>query len=122
MAKSPAQFELPAFDMEAALAFQRANFETMVKANALVADATQKALKVQADWFAKVMQSGQKAFEAKAPLQPEAVFTEAEAMAKEAMKIAQDNVDLGVATQKQVVDLVSKRVTANLEEIKGAAA
>jgi hypothetical protein len=118
MAKASAKFDIPGYDFEAMLALQRANFETFVQANALIADATQQAFKVQTDWFTKVFQSGQKAFETKTPMKPEAAFAEAEAMTKEAIKIAKDNVDLGVETQRKVADLVSKRVAANMEEMK----
>ena len=58
----------------------------------------------------------------KEPKQPQAVLADVQAAAGKAAAVAKEGVDLGLAAQRRVAQLVGRRVRANVEELKALAA
>jgi hypothetical protein len=98
MTPSLTQAKLPKFDLEAFLARQTANLATAQEAQKLLVEAAQA--------IAEVQNGG----------------VEERAAAKKAASAAEQGVDLGLAAQRKVIDLVSKRAQANVVEFKALAA
>lgn len=114
---------MPKFDLEAWMALHKANLETAVAAQKVVFDFWQTVAKRQVDTmkeaFAK-FDGFVKGFDAKK--QPKEYVDEAKAVFEKAMADAKETLDLGMKAQAEVVDLLVKRATANLDEVKSLAA
>ncbi len=114
---------LPKFDLEGWIALHKANLETAVAAQKIVFDLWQTLAKRQVELvkesFGK-FDGFMKGFDAKK--QPKEYVEEAKAVIEKAMADAKETLDLGMKAQAEVVDLLVKRATANLDEVKSLAA
>ncbi|BCX17964.1 MAG: hypothetical protein KatS3mg117_1646 [Geminicoccaceae bacterium] len=123
MTAKTASTVLPKFDLEAWIALHKANLETAVAAQKVVFDFWQTVAKRQVEMmkesFAK-FDGFVKGFDAKK--QPKEYVDEAKAVIEKAMADAKETLDLGMKAQAEVVDLLVKRATANLDEVKSLAA
>lgn len=112
------KFEMPKFNMEAYLALQRANVETMVAAQKIFYDFAQtmttRNAKFMGEMFTKT-ETMIKSYDAKK--QPLDYVDDAKAEFEKAMADAKETMDLGMQAQNQVVDLFVKRASANIEEV-----
>lgn len=116
------ELKLPKVDLDALFGLQKANLATAQEAQNVLLDAVQAIARTQYGWAEEAAAEVQAALNAKAPKQPEAVLAEVRAAAEKAVAVAKESVDLGVMAQRRVADLFSRRVAANVEQIKVLAA
>jgi phasin family protein len=114
---------LPKFDLDALVALQQANVDTMIAAQKIIFDLAQTLAKRQAEFlkdaYGKV-EASFKGFDGKK--QPAAYVEEAKAVIEKAVADAKETTDLALKAQNEVVDLFVKRATANFEQVKTLAA
>lgn len=113
----------PKFDLDAWIALNKANLETLIAAQKIVFDFWQTVAKRQADMMKDSVGKFEglfRAFDVKK--QPKDYVEEAKSVIEKAMADAKETLDLGMKAQAEVVDLFVKRATANLDEAKSLAA
>ena len=116
------ELKLPKFDLTAIFALQRANLAAAHEAQTVLVDAVQAIVKIQHSWVQESVAAAQALVAVKAPKQPQAILADVKAAAEKAAAVAKEGVDLGVAAQRKVVELVTQRVQANVNEFKALAA
>ncbi len=118
---------IPAFSPDGVTAFQKGNLETAIQAQKVLVDAAQAIAKLNADYFKGVAQLAQPYYaksdaSAAASRRPEAVLADVRAAAERALAVAREGLDVGVRAQGEVVDLLAKRVVANMDGVKALVA
>jgi hypothetical protein len=116
------ELKLPKVDVDALFALQKANLAAAYEAQVILVDAAQAIAKVQQGYVEEVVTTVEAALKTKEPKKPETVLADAQAAAEKALAVTKEGVQLGVAAQRRVADLVAKRVQANIEEFKALAA
>jgi hypothetical protein len=116
------EMKLPKLDLEALFALQKANLAAAQEAQSVLLDAGQAVAKIQAGYVEGLLAETAAALKAKEPKKPEAVLAEAKAAAEKAVAVAKEGVDLSVAAQRKVAELLAGRAQANLAELKALAA
>ncbi|MEK0085339.1 phasin family protein [Benzoatithermus flavus] len=116
------ELKLPTFDLEAVFALQKANLAAVQEAQNVLLDAAQAIVKLQHGYASELVAEVEAALKAKEPKKPETVVADAKAVAEKAVAAAKQGVELGVAAQRRVAELVTQRVQANLAELKRLAA
>ncbi len=119
--------KLPSFDVEAMIAAQRKNIEALTAANQVAFEGVQSIAKRQVEIARKAAEElSQAARELTAVGSPEDKMVRHAALAKDAFETAVANLrELSGIAQKantEAVDLISKRVVENFEEVKSALA
>jgi hypothetical protein len=114
--------KFPKIDVEAAFGLQKANLAVLHEVQSVLLDAAQAIVRIQHAWFQDNAASFRPLFDGKAPKQPQAVLADVRDAAQKAVAAGNEGVDLGIAAQQRVVQLVAKRVQANLDELKALAA
>lgn len=119
--------KLPSFDVDAMIAAQRKNIEVMTAANQVAFEGVQTIAKRQVEFARKAAEElSQVAKEMTAAGTPEDKMARQAAIAKETFESAVANLrELSGIAQKanaEAVELISKRVAENLEEVKSALA
>ena len=113
----------PRIDVDAVVGLQKANIETVLKAQRIVSETAQAVVTLHAGWLQKAAEQVRGAFtKAGATRKPEAVLADARAVAERAFAVARQEIDLGTRAQSEVVDLLAKRAAANLDQVKAFAA
>ena len=110
------EFKLPKFDLDALFGVTKANLAVAHEAQTVLADAAEAITRLQYG-YAEELVAG-----AKEPKEPQAALAEVQAAAGKAVEVTKQGVDLSVAAQQKVVELVSQRVKANVDELKALAA
>jgi hypothetical protein len=116
------ELKLPKIDIDALFALQKANLAAAHEAQVILVDAVQAIAKVQQSYVEDVLATVEAALKAKEPKKSETVLADAQAVAEKTLAVTKEGVELGVAAQRRVADLVAKRVQANIEEFKALAA
>jgi hypothetical protein len=116
------ELKLPKLDLDALFALQNANLAAAHEAQTVLVDAVQAIVKVQHGWAQETAAAIQALVATKEPKQPQAVLADVQAAAGKAAAVAKEGVDLGLAAQRKVVELVTRRVQANVDELKALAA
>ncbi len=115
---------IPKFDLDALIALQKANVETVIAAQKIFFDLFQTVSKRQAELYkelvGRVEGNLKGGFDSKK--QPAAYVDEAKAAIEKAVADAKETMDLGLKAQAEVVDLFVKRATANFDQVKSLAA
>jgi hypothetical protein len=124
MAKPSTPFpSFPSFNLDAAIALQKANVEAVAQVQKILTEASQAAwqqhLKRVEAWKAQV-ESAFKAFDP--AKKPEAYAKDAQAAVEGAIAEAKSVVEQGVKTQSQVAEILTNRFVANINELKSLAA
>ena len=114
--------KFPRIDVEAVFGLQKANLAALHEVQSVLLDAAQAIARIQHAWFQDNAAKLRPLFDTKAPKQPQAVLTDVRDSAQKAVAAGKEGVDLGVAAQQRVAQLVAKRVQANLDELKSLAA
>ena len=119
--------KLPSFDVDAMIAAQRKNIEAITAANQVAFEGVQSIAKRQVEIARKAAEElSQVARELTAVGSPEDKIARHAALTKDAFETAVANLrELSGIAQKantEAVDLISKRVVENLEEVKSALA
>lgn len=117
------KLEMPKFDLDGFLAIQKANVDTMVAAQKIMLDLAQTMGQRQAEMAKRAL--GQlegmvKGFDGKK--QPGAYVEDMKVAVEKAMAEVKESMDLGMKAQTEVVDLLVKRASRNLQDTKSLAA
>jgi phasin family protein len=117
------KFEMPKFNFDAVIAMHKANVDTMVEAQGIWMQTAEAIAKLQYGWVEESFKQGEALLKGDVTKKkPEEFMADAKAAADKVMAVAKEQADLGMKAQKQVADLVTKRVNANLEDVKSLAA
>lgn len=122
-AKNAPKFDLPKFNFDAAVALHKANVDTLIEAQGILFQAAEAIAKLQYGWVEETFKQGEALFKGDvSKKKPEEFLADAKAAADKAIAVAKEQADLGIKAQAKVADLVTKRVNANLEDVKTLAA
>lgn len=115
---------LPKLDVDALFAMQKANMDTVVKAQTVLLDAAQAAVKAQCGFVTDFVDQMQAMMTGKfdAEKKPEAFVADVKAAADKYVTVTQSQVDLGMKAQAEAMDMLAKRVQANVDELQKLAA
>ncbi|MCB2053331.1 MAG: hypothetical protein KDE35_03700 [Geminicoccaceae bacterium] len=117
------KFDMPKMDLEGFFAMHKANLDTMIEAQAVMVDAGQQIARMQFAWFEDSMKMGRAALEGDArEKKPADMLAEVKSVTEKAMKVAKDEADLGLKAQQKVADLVAKRMSVNMQQVKSLVA
>src|SRR5687768_10140643 len=121
------EFKLPALkrpklDLDALFGAQKANLAVAHEAQRVLADAAQAIAKVQHGYLEQAVARTRAALGRQERRKPEAVLAEVKAAAEEAVAVTQEVVDLAVAAQRRVAELVAQRTATNVDQLKTLAA
>ena len=126
--KTAPKFDLPKFDLpkvnfDAVLAMHKANVDTMLEAQGIWMQTAEAIAKLQYGWVEESVKNGQALLKGDVTKRkPEELMADAKAAADKVIAVAKEQADLGMKAQAKVADLVTKRVNANLEDVKTFAA
>ncbi len=112
----------PKFNVNGFLAMQRANVETVLQAQRVLVDAAQAIFRLRAGWLNETARQAQDLAKANVAKGPQGVLADARSATERAFAVARQGLDLGVRAQGEVADLVTKRVAANVDQVKGLSA
>lgn len=116
-------FAMPKFNLDAFVALHKANVDTMMEAQGIWMQTAEAIAKLQYGWVEESFKQGEAMLKGDAAKKkPEEFIADAKAAADKVMSVAKEQTDLGMKAQKQVADLVTKRVNANIEDAKTLAA
>ncbi len=123
--KMLADFKVPGLDVEPMIAAQKKNIEALTEANQLVFAGVQAVMKRQAEILqASLEQARAVASEIMVPGSPEAKVAKQAEVVQTAFQAALANMkelaDLVTKSNTEAGNVISKRVTESLEEIKAA--
>ncbi|MFP4361329.1 MAG: hypothetical protein ACLFTG_11715 [Alphaproteobacteria bacterium] len=115
---------LPKLDVDALFAMQKANMDTLVKAQTVLLDAAQAAVKAQSGFFADYMDQMQAMLTGKFDVakKPDAYVADVKAVADKYVSVTQNQMDLGMKAQAEAMDMIAKRVQQNVDELQKLAA
>jgi hypothetical protein len=119
--KAP-EFKFPKFDLDAVSALQTANLAVVHEVQSILLEATQSIAKVQYGWIEETVAGMQALLAGKQAKAPEALMADVKTVAEKAVAAGKQGMDLGVAAQQRVAEIVTKRVQANIDEFKALAA
>jgi len=115
---------LPKLDVDAVFAMQKANMDTLVRAESVLLDAAQAAVKAQYGFVTDCMDQMQGVMSGKldAEKKPQAYVADVKAAADKYVSVTQSQMDLGMKAQAEAMDMITKRVQQNVDELKKLAA
>ena len=116
------ELKLPKFDLDALFGVQKANLSVVQETQSVVLEALHAIVRLQHVYVQEIVETLKGAVAAKQPAKPETMLADVQAATQKAVAVAKQGVDLGVAAQQRVVELVSQRVKANVDELKTIAA
>ena len=116
------EFKFPKFPLDAVLALQTANLAASHEVQSIVLEAVQGVAKIQHGWLVEAGETVKAALSGKEPKQPQALVAELKTATEKAVAVGKQGVDLSVAAQQRVAEVVAKRVQANIDEFKALAA
>ncbi len=117
------KFDLPKFNFDAVVAMHKANVDTLMEAQGIWMQTAEAIAKLQYGWVEETFKQGEAMLKGDvSKKKPEDFMADAKAAADKVMAVAKEQADLGLKAQKQVADLVTRRVNANLEDVKALAA
>jgi hypothetical protein len=116
------EFQLPKFSLDAVFGLQSANLAAAHEVQTIVLEAVQGVAKIQHGWLVETGETVKSALSGKEPKQPQALIADLKTATDKAVAVGKQGVDLSVAAQQRVADLVAKRVQANIDEFKALAA
>ena len=112
------ELKLPKFDLDALFSVQTANLAAANEVQTVLVDAAQAVARVQYGYVEQAVADVKAAIGTKELPKPEAVMADVKAAAEKAITVAKEVVDLTVAAQKRVAELVTQRVQASVTELK----
>jgi len=116
------ELKLPKVDLEALHGLQTANLAAMHEVQSVVLEAAQAIARIQHGLLEESVAGFRAVLAGKAPKEPQAILADVKAAAEKAVAAGKQGMDLGVAAQQRVAELVAKRVQANIDEFKSLAA
>ena len=109
---------LPKFDLDALISVQTANLAAAHQVQSVLVEVAQAVARVQYGYVERMVVDAKAALATKELPKPEAVMADVKAAAEKAIAVAKEVVDLTVAAQKRVAELVTQRVQASVTELK----
>ena len=116
------ELKLPKVDLEALQGLQTANLAAVHEVQSVVLEAAQAIARIQHGLLEDSVAGFKAVLAGKAPKEPQAILADVKAAAEKAVAAGKQGMDLGVAAQQRVAELVAKRVQANIDELKSLAA
>jgi hypothetical protein len=116
------ELHLPKFHLDALFALQNANLAAAHEVQTIVLEAIQGIAKVQHGWIQESVESVKGALSGKEPKEPQALIAGLKTATDKAVAVGKQGMDLSVAAQQRVAELVAKRVQASMDELKAIAA
>ena len=116
------EFNVPKFPLDAVLALQSANLAAAHEVQSIVLEAVQGVVKIQHGWLVEAGETVKAVLSGKEPKQPQALMADLKSATDKAVAVSKQGVDLSVAAQQRVAEVVAKRVQANIDEFKALAA
>jgi len=115
--------DLPQVNVDGMIAMQRANLDAFVQAQNVMVSAWQSMAKLQYGWAEEMWKNAQATFTTdQSAKKPDELVSDAKTYAEKAFSVAREQADVGLKAQREVADIVAKRVAANIEEVKSLAA
>jgi hypothetical protein len=114
--------KLPKLDLDALFATQRANLAVAHEAQSVLVDAAQAIARVQHGYLEESVAAVRAALSRKEPAKPETVRAGVQAAAERTGAVTKQVLDLAVAAQRRVAELVARRTQVNVDELKALAA
>ena len=121
----PAKFpelKLPKFDLDALFSVQTANLATAHQVQSVLVEAAQAVARLQHGYVEQALANVKAALGTKQLAKPEAGMADVKAAAEKAIAVGKEVVDLTVAAQKRVAELVTQRVQASVSELQALTA
>ena len=120
----PKRFEpkFPKLDLDALFGVQQANLAVVHEAQTVLVDAAQAIARVQYGYLEQTIARTRAALGSKQLWKPEAALAEVKAAAEKAVAVGKEVVDLAVAAQRRVAELVAQRGAANADQFKALVA
>ena len=121
----PAKFpelKLPKFDLDALFSVQTANLAAAHQVQSVLVEAAQAVARLQHGYIEQAVADVKAALGTRQLAKPEAVQADLKAAAEKAIAVGKEVVDLTVAAQKRVAELVTQRVQASVSEFKALTA
>ena len=112
------ELKFPKFDLDALFAAQKANLAAVQEAQSVLLSAAEAVAKVQYGYVEQSVAKAKEAFAAKELPKAETL----KAAGEQAVAVAKEVVDLTVAAQKRVFEVLTQRTQASVEEFKAVAA
>jgi hypothetical protein len=122
MARTAPKLAVSKLDLESLFAMQKANLESLSQVQHVWIDAAHAIFRLQHGWVQDVVKGFEGAGQIDAQKKPDAYLADAKANAEKAMAVVKQGFDLGVKAQSEVAQILSRRATANIDEMKGFAA
>ena len=116
------ELKLPKLDLDALFGLQKANLAVAQETQSVVLEAVQAIVRLQHGYATEVMETLKAAVAVRQPAKPETVLADVKAATEKAVAVTKQGVDLGVAAQQRVTELVTQRAKANVDELKTLAA
>ena len=116
------ELKLPKFDLDALVSMQTANLAAAHQVQSVLVEAAQAVARVQYGYVEQAVAHVKAALGTKELPKPEAVQAEVKAATEKAIAVGKEVVDLTVAAQKRVTELVTQRVQASVSELKALTA
>lgn len=116
------ELKLPKIDVDAVFDLQKGNLAAMQESQRVVLEAAQAVLRLSHGYAQELASSLKAMVPTDEPAKPEAVLADVQAATQKAVSVAKQGVELGVAAQQRVVELVGERVTAGVKELTAGAA
>lgn len=114
--------KLPKIDVEALFGLQTANLAAAHEVQSVLLEAAQAISRIQFGLVEDSVAGMKAALAGKSAKEPQALLADVKAAAEKAVAAGKQGLDLGVAAQKRVAELVTSRVQANIDEFKSLAA
>lgn len=108
------------FRMDALIAMQKANIETLVQAQSVMADAVQEIARLQLGWFQDCVARTQGVMQADTDKRD--VFADVREVADKTVETGKKQADIGVKAQQKAAELITARAQKNMDEAKSLAA
>lgn len=116
------EVKLPNVDIDALQGLQTANLAAAHEIQSVLLEAMQAIGRIQFGFYDESVAGMKALIEGKGPKEPQAILADVKAAAEKAVAAGKQGLDLGVAAQRRVAELVAKRVQANIDEFKSLAA
>jgi hypothetical protein len=116
------ELKLPKFDLDALFRVQTANLAAAHQVQSVLVEAAQAVARVQHGYVEQAVANVKAALGTRQLAKPEAVQAEVKTAAEKAIAVGKEVVDLTVAAQKRVAELVIQRVQASVTELQALTA
>jgi ligand-binding sensor domain-containing protein len=116
------ELKLANLDLDALFTVHKANLAALHEAQSVLVEAAQAVVKVQYDYLTQAVTEAKAMLGSKELSHPDAVLGKVRTAAEKTVATTKEVIDLGVAAQRRVAELVVQRAAAQTEPFKVALA